>query len=48
MTTLNIACAIVIYENRFPMIPSGKAHNDMLLGEASTFDAIRVGRGVLV
>ena len=41
-------CAIVKHENCFPMIPSGKAHNDMLLGEASTKDAIGVGGGVLV
>ena len=41
-------CAIVKHENCFPMIPSGKAHNDMLLGEASTKDAIGVGGGVMV
>ena len=41
-------CAIVKHENCFPMIPSGKAHNEMLLGEASTKDAIGVGGGVLV
>ena len=27
-------------ENRFPMIPSGEPHNKMLLGKASTKDAI--------
>jgi acetolactate synthase-1/2/3 large subunit len=30
------------------MIPSGKAHNEMLLGEASTEGAIAEGGGVLV
>ncbi len=36
------------HENCFPMIPSGKAHNEMLLGEASTKDAIDAGGAVLV
>ena len=26
-------CVVANLENCFPMIPSGKAHNDMLLGE---------------
>ncbi|MEO1331631.1 MAG: acetolactate synthase 3 large subunit [Pseudomonadota bacterium] len=29
-------CAVEKHENCFPMIPSGKAHNEMLLGEAET------------
>ena len=33
-------CLVERHENCFPMIPSGKAHNEMLLGEASTQDAI--------
>ncbi len=41
-------CLIEKHENCFPMIPSGKAHNEMLLGEVSTKDAIGVGGGVLV
>jgi acetolactate synthase-1/2/3 large subunit len=36
------------HENCFPMIPSGKAHNEMLLGDASTADAIGAGGGVMV
>jgi len=36
------------HENCFPMIPSGKAHNEMLLGNASTSDAIDSGGAVLV
>ncbi|GMG81284.1 acetolactate synthase 3 large subunit [Paralimibaculum aggregatum] len=36
------------HENCFPMIPSGKAHNEMLLGEASTEDAIDAGGAILV
>jgi hypothetical protein len=27
-------CLVEKHENCFPMIPSGKAHNEMLLGEA--------------
>ncbi len=33
-------CVVEKHENCFPMIPSGKAHNEMLLGEASTEGAI--------
>ena len=33
-------CVVEKHENCFPMIPSGKAHNEMLLGEASTKGAI--------
>ncbi|MFO7857271.1 MAG: acetolactate synthase 3 large subunit [Paracoccaceae bacterium] len=41
-------CLVERHENCFPMIPSGKAHNEMLLGEASTEGAIAEGGGVLV
>ena len=41
-------CLVEKHENCFPMIPSGKAHNEMLLGEASTQDAIDAGGAVLV
>ena len=41
-------CLVEKHENCFPMIPSGKAHNEMLLGEASTKDAIDSGGAVLV
>ena len=33
-------CMVEKHANCFPMIPSGKAHNEMLLGEASTEGAI--------
>ena len=36
------------HENCFPMIPSGEPHNRMLLGEASTADAIGTSGAVLV
>jgi len=41
-------CLVEKHENCFPMIPSGKAHNEMLLGEASTQDAIGASGAVLV
>lgn len=41
-------CLVEKHENCFPMIPSGKAHNDMLLGDASTEDAIAADGAVLV
>jgi acetolactate synthase-1/2/3 large subunit len=41
-------CLVEKHENCFPMIPSGKAHNEMLLGDASTEGAIEVGGAVLV
>ncbi len=41
-------CLVERHENCFPMIPSGKAHNEMLLGEASTKDAIDNTGAVLV
>ena len=36
------------HENCFPMIPSGKPHNEMLLGEAETEGAIKADGAVLV
>ncbi|SMY09686.1 acetolactate synthase 3 large subunit [Flavimaricola marinus] len=41
-------CLVEKHENCFPMIPSGKAHNEMLLGEASTKGAIDAGGAVMV
>lgn len=41
-------CRVEKHENCFPMIPSGKAHNQMLMGEASTKDAIDSGGAVMV
>ncbi|MGG7565527.1 acetolactate synthase 3 large subunit [Rhodovulum sp. DZ06] len=41
-------CLVEKHENCFPMIPSGKAHNDMLLGDASTEGAITGAGGALV
>jgi len=41
-------CLVEKHENCFPMIPSGKPHNEMLLGEAETQGAIGAGGGVLV
>ncbi len=41
-------CLVERHENCFPMIPSGKAHNEMLLGEASTENAIDTSGAVLV
>ncbi len=41
-------CLVEKHENCFPMIPSGKAHNEMLLGDASTDGAIEAGGAVLV
>ncbi|MFQ1700691.1 acetolactate synthase 3 large subunit [Loktanella agnita] len=42
-------CLVEKHENCFPMIPSGKAHNEMLLGEdADTANAIQTGGAVLV
>ncbi|MGB0498764.1 MAG: acetolactate synthase 3 large subunit [Rubricella sp.] len=41
-------CLVEKHENCFPMIPSGKAHNEMLLGEATTKGAIDAGGAVLV
>ncbi len=41
-------CLVEKHENCFPMIPSGKAHNEMLLGEAETQGVIDAGGSVLV
>jgi acetolactate synthase-1/2/3 large subunit len=41
-------CLVTKHENCFPMIPSGKAHNEMLLGEAETKGVIGAEGGVLV
>jgi acetolactate synthase-1/2/3 large subunit len=41
-------CLVEKHENCFPMIPSGKPHNEMLLGDASVEGAIKEGGAVLV
>jgi acetolactate synthase-1/2/3 large subunit len=41
-------CLVEKHENCFPMIPSGKPHNEMLLGEASTKGAIQGAGEALV
>lgn len=41
-------CLVEKHENCFPMIPSGKAHNEMLLGDASTKNAIDADGAVMV
>ena len=41
-------CLVEKHENCFPMIPSGKPHNEMLLGDASTEGAIQAGGAVMV
>lgn len=41
-------CLVEKHENCFPMIPSGEPHNRMLLGEASTRDAIGTRGAVMV
>ena len=41
-------CVVEKHENCFPMIPSGKAHNEMLMGEADTQNAIDGSGAVLV
>ena len=33
-------CRVEKVENCFPMIPSGKAHNDMILGDAAATEDI--------
>ena len=43
-----VDCLVEKHANCFPMIPSGKAHNEMLLGEASTEGAIGDTGAVLV
>ena len=39
-----VDCRVVKEENCFPMIPSGRAHNDMLLGDADS--AIDIGTAI--
>jgi acetolactate synthase-1/2/3 large subunit len=41
-------CLVEKHENCYPMIPSGKAHNEMLLGEADTQGVIDAKGSVLV
>jgi acetolactate synthase-1/2/3 large subunit len=41
-------CVVEKLENCFPMIPSGRPHNEMLLGEAGTEGAIGAAGAVLV
>lgn len=41
-------CLVEKHENCFPMIPSGKPHNEMLLGEDQTQGVIQSGGAVLV
>ena len=41
-------CLVEKHENCFPMIPSGKPHNEMLLGEAETQGVIKAAGAVLV
>ncbi len=41
-------CLVEKHENCFPMIPSGKPHNEMLLGDASTEGAIKADGAVMV
>ena len=38
-------CLVEKHENCFPMIPSGKAHNDMILGEGADTANVIVGAG---
>ncbi len=41
-------CLVEKHENCFPMIPSGKAHNEMIMGEVDTQNAIDAKGSVLV
>jgi acetolactate synthase-1/2/3 large subunit len=41
-------CLVERHENCFPMIPSGKPHNEMLLGDADTQGVIGAKGAVLV
>ena len=41
-------CMVEKHENCFPMIPSGEPHNKMLMGDASTKDAIGSKGAVMV
>ena len=42
-----VDCVVEKHENCFPMISSGKAHNEMLLGEAGTSGVIGATGAVL-
>ncbi len=41
-------CVVERHENCFPMIPSGKAHNEMLLGEQPAADAAIDSKGAVL
>ena len=41
-------CVVEKHENCFPMIPSGKAHNEMILGEIGEKDSVDSTGAVLV
>ncbi len=41
-------CRVEKHENCFPMIPSGKPHNEMMLGDADTQGSIKSAGAVLV
>ena len=41
-------CLVEKHENCFPMIPSGKAHNEMILGEQTEENSISDDGAVLV
>ena len=41
-------CLVERHENCFPMIPSGKAHNEMILGDKNIEGAIESGGAILV
>ena len=41
-------CLVEKHENCFPMIPSGKAHNEMLMGDDTTEGAIDSSGAVMV
>jgi len=41
-------CMVEKHENCFPMIPSGKAHNEMLMGDDSVEGAIDDSGSVMV
>jgi acetolactate synthase-1/2/3 large subunit len=41
-------CLVEKHENCFPMIPSGKAHNEMIMGDVDTQTAIDAEGKVLV
>ena len=41
-------CLVEKHENCFPMIPSGKPHNEMLMGEAETQSVIDAKGSVMV